>query len=202
MEKMIIRYPVLVEGRYDRCKLESILTANILQTDGFGIFRSDEKRELIRRVARSAGKLLVLTDADGAGLIIRNYINSILPQELVIHLYTPQIYGKERRKTVPSKEGLLGVEGMEAELLRQLFAPYASDTLPPASLSLTKADLFADRLAGTPDASYRRAAFLRAAGLPANLSANAMLRAVNLLYDEKSYGELLARIDGDTAATL
>lgn len=194
MEKLRIQKPILVEGRYDKCKLASVLDAHIIPTDGFGVFRSEQKKELIRRLAKQAGRILVLTDSDGAGLVIRNYINSILPKELVIHLYTPQIPGKERRKNAPSKEGLLGVEGMDADLLRRLFEPYADGRTAVSRLSLTKADLYRDGLSGRADSAARRRALAQSAGLPENLSANALMEALNLLYDAEGYAALLAGI--------
>lgn len=195
MEKLKIEKPILVEGRYDQNKLRSVADAQILRTEGFGVFRDREKKELICRLAQKAGGIIVLTDSDGAGLVIRNYINGILKKELITHLYIPQITGKERRKDAPSKEGLLGVEGMEAALLRQLLSPYAGEGTPRAGMALTKADFFSDGLSGTPNSARRRALLCREASLPQNLSANALLEALNLLYTEPEYRALLDRVN-------
>lgn len=123
--RLTIRQVVIVEGRYDKIKLSSILDAVILTTDGFGIFKDKEKQSLIRRLAETRG-LITATDSDSAGMLIRNFIGGIVPKGRVIHLLIPPIPGRERRKSTPSKEGTLGVEGMEADLLRALFAPYAA----------------------------------------------------------------------------
>ena len=185
--KMHISMPILVEGRYDKNHLQSIVDAHILCSDGFGIFREREKRELLRRLAMEHG-LIVLTDSDGAGLVIRNYLNSLLPRGRVHHLYIPQVAGKERRKAVPSKEGYLGVEGIDAGTLRALLAPFADDAPPAADASpLTKADFYADGYSGRPDSASRREALARALRLPANLSSNAILEAINLLRLREAY---------------
>lgn len=123
-EKLKIDLPIAVEGKYDKIKLASIIDANIITTGGFGIFSSDEKKLLIRRIAEPRG-IIVLTDSDGAGLVIRNYFRSILPPDKLIHLYIPQISGREKRKRQPSKAGILGVEGIDAGMLRRLLEPFA-----------------------------------------------------------------------------
>lgn len=123
-EKLKIEIPIAVEGKYDKIKLASIVDANIITTGGFGIFSSDEKKLLIRRIAEPRG-IIVLTDSDGAGLVIRNYFRSILPSDKLIHLYILQISGREKRKRQPSKAGILGVEGIDAGMLRRLLEPFA-----------------------------------------------------------------------------
>ncbi len=181
MEKLIIPYPVLVEGKYDKIKLDSILEARILTTEGFGIFRQKEKAILLRKITQHS-PLIVLTDSDGAGLVIRNHINSILPKEKLIHLYTPAIAGKERRKDAPSKAGLLGVEGIEAQQLRELFAPFAASELPlPAITPVTKGDFYAMGLSGGVGSAQKRKRLCTLLEIPQELSANALLDAVNLL---------------------
>ena len=188
---MVIDYPILVEGPYDRARLLGIVDAHVIATNGFGIFRDKEKRALLRKLAEPRG-VIVLTDSDSAGNVIRGHLSGILPKDKVIHLYTPQIPGKERRKRLPSKEGFLGVEGMDTALLRELLAPFASDA--PAReqrASLTKQDFFADGLSGGKDAGALRARLARSAGLPETLSANALLAAINLLFTEAEYRALL-----------
>ncbi len=183
--------PVVVEGKYDKIRLSSLLDADILTTDGFRVFKDKEKTALLRRIAEKNG-LIVLTDSDGGGLVIRNYFHSILPKDKVIHLYVPAVKGREKRKTEDSKEGLLGVEGMDTELLRQLFAPFAVDAAsPPKGEPITKTDLYEDGLSGGVGSKEKRIALCRVAGLPLNLSTDAMLTALNLLYDKEKYKGLL-----------
>lgn len=187
MKRLKISLPIIVEGKYDKHRLSSILDAHIITTDGFGIFREDEKRELIRRLAANGG-VIVMTDSDGAGLVIRNHLRSILPADSVRHVYIPQVEGRERRKNMSSKEGLIGVEGTNADILIRLLEPFAEGICEtePQQPALTKADFYADGLSGRDDSAQRRAALASAVGLPKNLSANALLEAVNMLrlYDE------------------
>ena len=141
-----ISRPIIVEGKYDKIKLSRIVRANIITTDGFGIFSKDQKAALIRRLAAENG-VIVLTDSDGAGLVIRNYLRNLLPSDKIIHLYTPKIKGKEKRKEKPSKEGFLGVEGMELEWLIKALEPFADGNVPDR-MELSKADLYALGLSG------------------------------------------------------
>ena len=186
MEKIKIDKVIVVEGKYDKIKLSSLLDAYILTTDGFGIFKNDEKKALFRRLAAERG-LIVASDADGAGLVIRNYFNSIIPKESLFHVYIPAVAGKEKRKDAPSKEGTLGVEGMEAELLRERFLPYASDSERLPCEEITLFDLYEDGFRGKDQSEDKRKAFLKAAGLPQNLSAKALVGAVNLLGGKAFY---------------
>ena len=190
MEKILIDLPIVVEGKYDKIKLSSLVEAQIVTTDGFGLFKSDEKKLLFRRLAEPKG-LIVLTDSDGAGLVIRNYFKSILPEEKLIHLYIPRVRGKEKRKMKPGKEGLLGVEGIDADLLRKILSPYATDRILPRRFGLTKAAFYADGFSGRDDSAEKRKKLAEKLGLPDNLSANALLGAINLLLDEKTYQEVI-----------
>ena len=208
-EKLKIDIPIAVEGKYDKIKLASIVDANIITTGGFGIFSSDEKKLLIRRIAEPRG-IIVLTDSDGAGLVIRNYFRSILPPDKLIHLYIPQISGREKRKRQPSKAGILGVEGIDAGMLRKILEPFAvggdrdndeasanTDILNADSTrrEVTKADFYSDRLSGGESSASRRAALCRLLGLPDNMSSNALLAAVNMLCGYDGYRELVDRIE-------
>ena len=188
MEKIKISRAVIVEGCYDKIKLESVIDSLIVPTDGFGVFKSDEKKAFLQKLAEKKG-LIVLTDSDGAGLVIRNYINSVIPKDRVIHLYVPKIYGKERRKIAPSKEGTLGVEGMKVPLLRELFAPFEDGVGFDSSdfEEITKADLFADGFSGGANSKDLRIKLQRELGLPENISSNALIRAINLLGGRKTY---------------
>lgn len=194
-ERLHIPYPVLVEGRYDKMRLEHLLDAHILTTDGFGVFNQAEKRMLLRRLAEKT-PLLVLTDSDGAGKLIRSYISSVVPPERLLHLYIPHIAGKEKRKKKPSCEGFLGVEGMENELLRQLFAPYAAPApvfCAPKGAEITKTDFFLDGLSGREGSAARRDEFAKKLGLPAKMTPNALLAAVRLLCTYEEYCALVGR---------
>ena len=191
--RFAVARPVIVEGRYDKIKLDSIIDANIITTDGFGIFREREKTALIRRAAERSG-VIVLTDSDGAGLVIRNYINSILPRDRIVHLYIPEKYGRERRKKTGSKSGLIGVEGMDAELLRVLFRPYATGRSEPGAATrggITKLDFYEDGLSGGRGSAEKRRALARMCGLPTNISSNALLTALNMLYTREEYKGIL-----------
>lgn len=190
-EKLKIDIPIAVEGKYDKIKVASVADAQIIVTDGFGVFASAEKAALIRRLAAPRG-IIVLTDSDGAGLVIRNYFNSVLPKDKIFHIYTPQIEGKEKRKKSPSKAGMLGVEGMEAEILRRLLSPFATDgEIAYSGRELTKAQLYADGLSGAGMAAVKRARLCKYLDLPDNMSANALIAAINMLGEVSKYEEFL-----------
>lgn len=185
-----LKQAVIVEGKYDKIKLESILDAVILTTDGFGVFKDKEKQRLIRRLAQERG-IVVLTDSDSAGFVIRGFLGGIVPPEQVIHVYIPDIFGKERRKTAPSKEGKLGVEGIDTERILEALRKagvLCTETETPAETrrQVTKTDLYEDGFSGHSDSAARRKALLRALDLPERLSANAMLKIINtfLTYDD------------------
>jgi ribonuclease M5 len=186
-EKLKIPYPIIVEGKYDRLRLISILDANIITTDGFGIFNKKEKTALLRALAK-ARQVIVLTDSDGAGKLIRSHISSCLPKDKIINLYTPEIFGKEKRKAEPSAEGKLGVEGMERELLYELFLPYTDENAGARGLEnpLSKTDFYEDGLSGGKDSAAMRDALALKLGLPRGMTANALLAAVKMIctYDE------------------
>lgn len=188
--------PVVVEGKYDKIKLVPIIDAKIIVTDGFGVFKRGELVQLIRRVAAENG-IFVLTDSDGGGLVIRNFFRSILPKEQVTHLYIPQIKGKEKRKSSPSKQGLLGVEGIDAEIIRSIFRQYESgaESGKEKSREITKLDLFSDGLAGGKESSKKRKQLAKLLSLPDNLSSNAMLEAINMLYTFEEYKEAVKKIE-------
>lgn len=190
-DKIKIAIPIVVEGKYDKIKLSSVVDGQIIVTDGFGVFASGEKTMLIRRLAEERG-IIVLTDSDGAGLVIRNYFNKILPKDKLFHLYVPQIQGKESRKKAPSKEGILGVEGMEARLLRELFEPFGEESTPKkAGKELTKKDFYKDGLSGGEASAKKRAALCKYLSLPCNMSSNALLAAINMLGEFEKYTEFL-----------
>ena len=179
-----IKEAIVVEGRYDKNTLSQIVDAPILETAGFGIFKDKKQMGLLRQVAEKRG-LIVFTDSDGAGFVIRNHIKSAIPGKYLKHAYTPDILGKERRKAAPGKEGKLGVEGMTREIileaLRKAGATIEGESAA-SSHQITKQDLMALGLSGGADAAAKRLALLKKLNLPEHISANAMLQALNLLY--------------------
>ncbi len=193
MNKIKISRPVIVEGKYDKIKLSSILDANIITTDGFGVFNSAEKVALIRALAAPDG-VIVLTDSDGAGKVIRSKISSILPQNAVTHLYIPQIFGKEKRKSAPSKEGTLGVEGIDADTLRKIFEPLEDDRPKKRPGGVSKQDLYADGLSGGENSAERRDALALQFGLPRGMSANSLLAAINIISDKDGYESAVEKL--------
>ncbi len=192
-----IREAILVEGRYDKNTLSQLVDAPILETEGFGIFRDKKQLELLRKVAQTRG-LIVFTDSDGAGFVIRNYIKSAIPAQYLKHAYIPDIYGKERRKSAPGKEGKLGVEGMKAQVLldalRSCGATVEGEDAPRIR-QITKQDLMALGLSGGADASKKRLALMKKLGLPEHMSANALLQALNLLVSKEELAALAADLE-------
>lgn len=179
---------VIVEGRYDKARLSGIIDALIITTDGFGIFNSKEKQTFIKKLALEKG-LIILTDSDAAGFKIRNFLKNIVPENRIVHAYIPDIYGKEKRKETPSKEGKLGVEGIdnsviEQALLRTGLFSEVGDNKP--SRSITYADLFEKGLSGGENSAERRREFLLSLGLPARLTGKNLLQLLNscMTYDD------------------
>jgi ribonuclease M5 len=195
-EKLKIPYPVIVEGKYDRLRLISVIDANIITTDGFGIFNKKEKTALLRALAK-VGQVIVLTDSDGAGKLIRSHISGCLPADRIINLYTPEIFGKEKRKSEPGAEGKLGVEGMERELLYNLFLPYTDENAGARGLEnpLSKVDFYEDGLSGGKDSSAKRDALAVKLGLPRGMTANALLAAVKMICTYEEYLKAVGRED-------
>ena len=177
-KKLELKEAVIVEGKYDKIKLDSILDAKVITTGGFGIFNSDEKKALIKRLCENG--VILLCDSDGAGKMIRSYIKSFLPPEKVINLYIPKIEGKERRKREGSKEGTLGVEGMDASLLRDLFKSY-EDAAASERTPITKRDFYMHGLSGGDNSATKRDELASGYGLPSGMTANALLDALNII---------------------
>ena len=195
MERLKIPYPVVVEGKYDKLRLESVIDAQILATEGFGVFNKTEKGMLLRALSQKT-RLIVLTDSDGAGKLIRSHLTSMLPPDRVIHLYVPRIKGVEKRKSASSAEGVLGVEGMERELLYKLFLPYAdADAVERRAREnpLSKVDLFEDGLTGSADAGQKRDALAQRLGLPTGMTPNALLAALRVLCTYEEYCAAVGR---------
>ena len=193
-DKLRISLPIIVEGRYDKIKVRSVADARVFTTDGFRVFNAVEKRALFKKLAQKS-RIIVLTDPDGAGRMIRGHLRGALPADRVINLYVPETAGKEKRKKEPSKAGLLGVEGTDADILRAILAPYADGGEPAPGAGLTKADLYSDGLSGKKGSAERRAALARALDLPAEMSANALLEAINTVCSADDYRRALDSIN-------
>lgn len=185
-----IRQAIVVEGKYDQNTLSQLVDTTIFQTRGFGVMHDKALLELLRKAARTTG-LIIFTDSDGAGFVIRNFLKGALPKEGVLHAYIPDIPGKEKRKRAPGKEGLLGVEGMTKEILLSALENAGADLGGEAEKrpgdTITKFDLYTAGLSGRPDSAAKRAAFLEKLRFPAHMSANALLDALNLLYTREEF---------------
>ena len=184
-----IKEAILVEGKYDKNTLSQIVDAPILETSGFGIFKDKQQLALLRKVAQKRG-LIVFTDPDGAGFVIRNHIKSAIPAQYLKHAYIPDIYGKEHRKAAPGKEGKLGVEGMKPEVIIEALRKAGATMEGVAEKNvggITKQDLMTLGFSGGADASSKRLALLKELGLPERMSANAMLQALNLLFTPEEF---------------
>lgn len=194
-----IREAIVVEGRYDKNTLSQVVDAPIFETHGFGIFKDKEQMALLRSVAVRRG-LIVFTDSDGAGFVIRNHLKSAIPGQYLKHAYIPDIYGKERRKAAPGKEGKLGVEGMTPEViveaLRASGATIENETGKDTA-GITKQDFVELGLSGGPDSSQKRLRLQRRLGLPEHMSANALLQALNLLYTIEELSQLVKALEKD-----
>lgn len=192
-----IREAIVVEGRYDQNTLRQIVDAPVFETRGFGIFKDKEQMALLRAVAERRG-LIVLTDSDGAGFVIRNHIKSAIPGKFLKHAYIPDIPGKEKRKASPGKEGKLGVEGMTKDvILSALKASGATfeDGTELAPRGITKQDFFELGLSGGADSSRKRLALQKKLKLPEHMSANALLQALNLLYSLDELSDLMKALE-------
>ena len=193
MEKKKIALPIIVEGRYDKATLSSIFDCTVISVGGFGVFNSKEKQALLRRLCAEGA--VILTDSDGGGVQIRSFLSGILPKDKIYHAYIPKVVGKEKRKSKAGKAGLLGVEGMDRETLERVLAPFVEDGGRAEILSklrdkmLTKVDFFEHGLTGGANSAALRDKLCSAVGLPCGMMPNALLEAMNLLYD---YDEAIA----------
>ena len=189
--KIKIKLPIIVEGRYDKSTLSSMFDAKIITTEGFGIFNSKEKKALIRRLAERQG-IIILTDSDSGGRQIRTFLSGFLPKDKLFHLYIPKVEGKEPRKKTASKSGLLGVEGMTRTALEKVLRPFIVDACEESEgavseKTVTKQDFFCDGLSGKDGASERRARLAKHFDMPEDMSANALLQAINLVVGYEEY---------------
>ena len=190
MEKLKVHEVIVVEGKYDLNTIKQIVDGTIITTDGFGVFHNQEKLALIRRMAEIRG-VIILTDSDGAGFLIRNYLKGSLPKDKVKHAYIPDVYGKEKRKKISSKEGKLGVEGMDREIIEQALRKAGAtiygveDVQSRNENRISKADLYFLGLSGTPYSVECRRKLMKALELPEKLSPNALLDVLNALFSKE-----------------
>ena len=191
-----VRQVIVVEGRYDKNALSQVVDAVIVETGGFSVFHDREKLAYLRRLAAARGVIL-MTDPDGAGFVIRNHLKGVLPPEQILQAYVPDVYGKERRKRKGGKEGKLGVEGMRPQVildaLRRAGATFAQqdESEMPVHPVITKADFYEWGLSGRPDSTARRAAVLHALDLPAHMTANALLEFINAVGTHEQVAEII-----------
>lgn len=192
MEKVKVNLPIIVEGRYDKSALSGFLDATIITTGGFSIFNDKEKQALLRRI--SANGVILLTDSDGGGKQIRKFLQGILPPDKIHNLFIPKIEGKESRKRHKSAAGTLGVEGMEKDVILRLLTPFIdSEKVEKNSKMITKVDFFTDKLTGCDGASENRAWLCRECNLPEDMTPNALLEAMNLLYGYDEYKRIISK---------
>ena len=198
-----LKQTVIVEGKYDKIRLSSLIDAPILQTDGFAVFKDREKLQLIRRVAEKNG-ILILTDSDSAGFRIRSFLSGCVPPEKVWHAYIPDILGKERRKAEHSKEGKLGVEGMKTEALVEALNKAGvlceEENESEKRRQITVNDLYEDGLSGGPNSRARKAALLKYLDLPERLSTSSLLQVLNTILTYDEYKQAIAELKGGTDA--
>ena len=210
MEKLKIKYPIIVEGKYDKIKISSVADAFVLTTEGFGVFKRDEKLAVIKKLAEKS-PIIILTDSDGAGKLIRSHICSAVPRDRLIQLYVPQVKGRERRKHSDSAEGYLGVEGMDADIIGNLLLPFADvcadDTCDNAckqsseavfiGREITKADFYEDGLTGKENSADMRDRLCALFGLPAKMTSSALLQALRVLCTFEEYKSAVLKISAD-----
>lgn len=189
---MKIEYPIIVEGKYDKIKLDSLVEATVITTQGFGVFNNKEKLSLLKRLSEKS-KIILLTDSDGGGHLIRSYIKTAISPDKIINLYIPKVEGKEKRKNAPSKEGILGVEGIDKDYLLKLLSPFSTDSNFKTRGNITKSDLYSYGLSGREDSKKKREKVLAMLNLPIDMSPNAMLSAINILYTKEEFEEIIKK---------
>ncbi len=193
-EKLKLKYPIVVEGKYDKAKLSLVVDTTIIALDGFSVFNNKEKQQLLKRLSKEKG-IILLTDSDRAGGFIRSKLKGILNGK-IYNVYAPSIVGKEKRKSTPSKDGLLGVEGIDSKVLYELLEPF-SDSDISNKVNITKAQFYNDGFSGNANSAYKRKALCEILSLPTTLSSNALLEAINLLISEEEYQTALKRINNN-----
>ena len=190
-DRLKISLPIVVEGKYDKSTLLSMFDTTVVTLGGFAVFNSKEKQMLLRKIAKDG--IIVLTDSDGAGKMIRSFLNAIIPKDKIYNLYIPKVSGKEKRKSTPSKEGLLGVEGMGREQLEKVLAPFTVKNGEGGILCknavemITKVDFYKDKLTGADNSASRRDRLALYFDLPTGMTPNALLEALNIITDRDGY---------------
>ena len=188
-EKISLREAIIVEGRYDKMRLCEFIASPVIETGGFRVFKDKEKQNLIRQIAEKRG-ILIMTDVDSAGFVIRSFLKGIVPEEHIKHAYIPTVEGKERRKPQPSKEGTLGVEGIDREALIEAIRKSGAHIVGEEARGrgeITKSDFYEYGLSGREDSAKWREAILSDLGLPEYLTANAMISAINCLFGKQEF---------------
>lgn len=202
MERIKISLPIVVEGKYDKSTLLSMFDTTVITLGGFAVFNSKEKQALLRRVAKDG--IILLTDSDGAGKLIRSFLNGIIPKDKIYNLYIPKVKGKEKRKSAPSKEGLIGVEGIGREELMRILSPFFSqneaDGYTPKNSDemITKVDFYMDKLTGFDNSAAKRDKLAEYFNLPSGMTPNALLEALNIITDKEGYRRAAAECEGIT----
>ena len=195
-----IRQAVIVEGKYDKIKLEAILDTVIIPTDGFGVFKDKEKQKFIRKLAEKRG-IVIMTDSDSAGFVIRSFLSGIVKPEQITHVYIPDILGKESRKTEPSREGKLGVEGVSTKIILEALrkAGITGENEPDTERpQVTKTELYEDGICGRSNSLAKRKQLLKLLGLPERTSANSMLKIINAYLSVDDYRQAVTEINRNT----
>ena len=193
-EKLKLKYPVIVEGKYDKAKVSMVVETPVIALDGFSVFNNNEKKMLLKRISNNSG-IILLTDSDRAGNFLRAKLKGIIGGK-IFNVYAPTIVGKEKRKEKPSADGLLGVEGINSSVLKELLSPFASDVAPKGAC-IDKARFYSDGFSGGENASYRREKLAKLLNLPTTLTAKALLEAINLLISEEEYELAVTRINNE-----
>lgn len=193
--KLCLKFPVLVEGKYDKIRLSNIISSSVITLGGFSVFKDKEKIALIRRLIAQKG-IIILTDSDNAGMLIRNKLKGMFNSGKIINVYVPRIKGKEKRKDKPSKEGIIGVEGISDELIRSLLVGFSveSDTKNESGADVTNAEFFADGFSGRSDSENMRKLLAKELALPENMTSKALLEAINMLINRSEYDRAIEEI--------
>jgi ribonuclease M5 len=199
LDKIKLSLPVIVEGKYDKIKILSVADATVITTDGFGVFNNAEKRAVIRRLSEKG--VILLCDSDGAGKLIRSHLSGLIPPDKVYQLYVPQIKGKEKRKQRASAEGFLGVEGISADILRERILslidlhPEVAGGEKAEAESITKTDFYFAGLSGGDNSAEKRDRLAAEVALPAKMSANALLSALNMIITKEVFNSICGKLD-------
>lgn len=188
---------IIVEGKYDKIKLSSVIDAVIIETEGFGIFKDKQKQALLRKLSQEK-QLVILTDSDSAGFTIRNFISGFIPKDRIINAYVPDVFGKEKRKTAPSKEGKLGVEGISVDLIKTAFDKagiLCEEALPHEKRIVTKQDFYSDGLTGGTESKEKRQRLLKYLELPERMTTNSLLEIINCFMSYEEYKQALEKAE-------